>query len=67
MSDGFLLVLAALVSLPLTGAHWVVLDLYDMYKKRHQRWRCRRCGQEVDMKAFRCGCTTSPSPWEPIP
>lgn len=30
-------------------------------------WRCRRCGQDVDYEAFRCGCTTSPSPWEPKP
>ncbi len=29
-------------------------------------WKCRRCGQVVDMVAFRCGCTESPSPWEPI-
>lgn len=28
------------------------------------RWRCRRCGQVV--KAGRCGCETSPSPWEEV-
>ena len=30
------------------------------------KWRCRRCGSIVDMVAFRCMCTQSPSPWEPI-
>ena len=29
-------------------------------------WSCRRCAQPVDMVAFRCGCTESPSPWEPV-
>lgn len=28
------------------------------------RWRCRRCKQDVDLKADRpCGCKTGPSPW----
>ena len=29
-------------------------------------WKCRRCGQIVDLAAMRCGCATSPSPWEHI-
>jgi hypothetical protein len=37
------------------------------YRIMRPRWRCLRCGQKVDMKAFRCGCDTSPSPWAPIP
>lgn len=28
------------------------------------KWRCRRCGRNVE--ADRCACTESPSPWEPI-
>jgi len=32
----------------------------------NQRWKCKRCGSEVDMAAFRCKCTESPSPWELI-
>lgn len=32
-----------------------------------QKWRCRRCKTLVDMTAKRCACSTSPSPWEPIP
>lgn len=32
----------------------------------HKHWRCRRCKQKVDLDAFRCGCTESPSPWEPV-
>lgn len=28
-------------------------------------WRCKRCGEDVDMGAFRCGCSDGPSPWEP--
>jgi rubrerythrin len=30
------------------------------------KWKCRRCGHMVDMVAFRCNCTESPSPWEPV-
>lgn len=30
------------------------------------KWKCRRCKSIVDMFAFRCKCTESPSPWEPI-
>ena len=26
-------------------------------------WHCKRCDQDVDYKAFRCGCVTGPSPW----
>jgi ribosomal protein L37AE/L43A len=29
-------------------------------------WRCRRCGQIVDMVAMKCGCERSPSPWEHV-
>ena len=29
-------------------------------------WHCKRCKSKVDMKKFRCKCTESPSPWEPI-
>lgn len=29
-------------------------------------WRCIRCNQVVDYEKFRCGCSTGPSPWEPI-
>lgn len=32
--------------------------------KRLARWRCRSCGHEV--KAGRCACQSSPSPWELI-
>ena len=32
----------------------------------HKYWRCRSCQQMVDLDAFRCGCATSPSPWEPV-
>jgi hypothetical protein len=35
-------------------------------KSSDQKWRCRRCNQIVDYVNFRCGCTESPSPWEPI-
>lgn len=35
-------------------------------EKASEVWRCRRCDQIVDMVAFRCGCTTSPSPWEKV-
>jgi len=31
-----------------------------------QQWKCKRCGEMVDMGAFKCGCTESPSPWEPV-
>lgn len=31
-----------------------------------QIWKCRRCNSIVDMANFRCQCTESPSPWEPI-
>jgi len=27
-------------------------------------WKCRRCKELVDMEEKRCGCKTSPSPWE---
>ena len=27
-------------------------------------WKCRRCKELVDMDEKRCGCKTSPSPWE---
>lgn len=30
-------------------------------------WWCLRCKTTVDYDAFRCGCTESPSPWEPVP
>lgn len=29
-------------------------------------WKCNRCGELVDYAKFRCGCTTSPSPWEVV-
>jgi len=29
-------------------------------------WKCRRCGEIVDMEKFKCGCVVSPSPWEPF-
>jgi hypothetical protein len=29
-------------------------------------WKCKRCGEIVDMEKFRCGCIISPSPWEPV-
>lgn len=62
--------------------HRVVGTPYDMEKdvkfyqeywknsgnETHQtRWKCRRCGEVVDMEKFKCGCTESPSPWEPMP
>ena len=31
-----------------------------------QQWKCKRCGEIVDMVNFRCGCVSSPSPWEPV-
>ena len=31
-----------------------------------QMWKCKRCGEIVDMVKFKCGCYTSPSPWEPF-
>ena len=31
-----------------------------------QMWKCRRCGEIVDMVNFRCGCPPRPSPWEPV-
>ena len=31
----------------------------------NQNWKCKRCGEMVDMVNFRCGCVVSPSPWEP--
>lgn len=30
------------------------------------KWRCRRCNSIVDMTLFKCNCTESPAPWEPI-
>ncbi len=30
------------------------------------RWHCLRCQSTVDMAAFRCQCTESPSPWAPV-
>jgi thymidylate synthase len=33
---------------------------------KNQQWKCKRCGEMVDMAAFKCGCVVSPSPWEPI-
>lgn len=38
----------------------------DGTRSQPMKWKCRRCRQIVDMAAFRCGCTESPSPWEPI-
>lgn len=35
-------------------------------KSNEQVWKCRRCNAIVDMQAFRCKCTESPSPWEPV-
>ena len=32
----------------------------------NQQWKCKRCGEIVDMVNFRCGCAVSPSPWEPV-
>jgi hypothetical protein len=29
-------------------------------------WWCKRCKQDVDYDVKRCGCTESPSPWEPV-
>jgi hypothetical protein len=29
-------------------------------------WKCRRCKAIVNMEKFRCECTESPSPWEPV-
>lgn len=28
------------------------------------KWKCKRCHAIVDMIAFKCECTQSPSPWE---
>lgn len=28
------------------------------------KWKCKRCGCIVEN--FKCGCETSPSPWEPV-
>lgn len=40
---------------------------YDHYMAgSNPRWRCRRCGELVNMVKKRCGCTESPSPWEKI-
>lgn len=33
---------------------------------KHKHWRCTRCQQMVNLDAFRCGCSDSPSPWEPV-
>lgn len=38
----------------------------DGTRSNRTRWKCRRCKHEVDLVAFRCKCTESPSPWEPI-
>lgn len=32
----------------------------------NQLWKCRRCGEMVNMELKKCGCTHSPSPWEPV-
>ena len=32
----------------------------------NQLWKCRRCGEMVNMELKKCGCTRSPSPWEPV-
>lgn len=34
--------------------------------KGRQVWKCRRCGELVDMENRRCSCSVSPSPWEPF-
>lgn len=44
-------------------ANWLEIERHLFDKPL---WRCRRCHAFVDMKAFRCECTTSPSPWEPV-
>ena len=31
-----------------------------------KKWKCRRCGEFVDMKKKRCKCKKGPSPWEPV-
>lgn len=31
------------------------------------KWRCLACKEVVDYDKFKCGCITSPAPWEPIP
>lgn len=40
---------------------------YDHYMAgSNPRWRCRRCGEMVNMVKKRCGCTQGPGPWEPV-
>ena len=46
--------------------YWIWFDLTEKPEPPRTRWRCRRCGQEVDMRARRCGCAESPSPWEEV-
>ncbi len=38
----------------------------DGERKVEQKWRCKRCNSMVDMVKFKCNCTESPSPWEPV-
>lgn len=35
-------------------------------RKSPQKWKCKRCKSIVDMKKFKCNCSISPSPWEPV-
>lgn len=50
-------------SLFLTGIYLLVTGLVEKRSKATLKWHCTRCNQDVDLRIFRCGCTTSPSPW----
>ena len=45
---------------------WISVVRGNEKPERLVKWRCRRCGQDVNMKTFRCGCAQSPSPWEEV-
>jgi len=67
-------IIGLIAALIVTGGgiiFWVIVVVQGLKKPessqiKQVKWHCRRCGQDVDMKAFRCGCTQSPSPWEEV-
>ncbi len=62
----FIGLVAALIVIGGGLALWICIVWGDKKPGRLVKWRCRRCGQDVNMKTFRCGCAQSPSPWEEV-
>lgn len=53
---------------PLTDKEKRLIDRsYDHYTAgSNPSWRCRRCGEMVNMVKKQCGCTESSCPWEKV-